>query len=352
MRKSDFAKEGIIRYDQCQQKQSVLCSIVFFVLIVFSCVILYGDYSDTFSDWSMMVLFFVNMCSGPAFIYSVYQLFASVCYIKQLEKQGYEIPKDKKDYNGLLENLPHQDVSVQKEAYSKTSLALGIVSVVAFGITIVFNVQYIFDWLCVYQEEIVAMILIQSVFDCVLLVRCVSFFRQMNTNKYKDVVEIDGKRKNRKSLVDGIFVIVVLLVLSLFSKRMVGSMTDYLFKSKVEKSVTDIQHVQKVLSSVYIDRKTKDFDMAGNVSVQDMVKGVDITTWGTPKDSFQQEVAEMLGIEDFSELKDDFYVADGDAVVYVKLVDGEICVQILNVYEKWKVKLERKNIIEPMLGIY
>lgn len=102
MRKSDFAKEGIIRYDQCQQKQSVLCSIVFFVLIVFSCVILYGDYSDTFSDWSMMVLFFVNMCSGPAFIYSVYQLFASVCYIKQLEKQGYEIPKDKKDYNGLL----------------------------------------------------------------------------------------------------------------------------------------------------------------------------------------------------------------------------------------------------------
>ena len=215
-----------------------------------------------------------------------------------------------------------------------------------------FNVQYIFDWLCVYQEEIVAMILIQSVFDCVLLVRCVSFFRQMNTNKYKDVVEIDGKRKNRKSLVDGIFVIVVLLVLSLFSKRMVGSMTDYLFKSKVEKSVTDIQHVQKVLSSVYIDRKTKDFDMAGNVSVQDMVKGVDITTWGTPKDSFQQEVAEMLGIEDFSELKDDFYVADGDAVVYVKLVDGEICVQILNVYEKWKVKLERKNIIEPMLGIY
>ena len=115
---------------------------------------------------------------------------------------------------------------------------------------------------------------------------------------------------------------------------MVGSMTDYLFKSKVEKSVTDVRHVQQVLSSVYVDMKNRDFDMDGNASVQEMLKGVDITTWGTPKDSFQQEVAAVLGIEDFSELKDDFYAADGDAVVYVKLVDDEICVQILNVYDK------------------
>lgn len=334
MRKKDFAKEGRIRYDQCQQKQSLVCSVVFLVLAVVSSVLVHGDRCDGFSDGAMLVVFFVYACSGPAFLYSIYQLIACVCYIRQLKKYGYEIPANKKDYNGLLENLPRQDVPVQKEQYSKNSLALGIISACALMITTVFNLQYTFEWLDVHQEEIVAMILIQSIFDCILLVQCVSFFRQMNTVQYKDDVEIDDKRKNRKSLADGIFVIVLLLALSLFSKWMVGSMTDYLFKSKVEKSVTDVQHVQQVLSSVYIDMKNRDFDMDGNASVQEMLKGVDITTWGTPKDSFQQEVAAVLGIEDFSELKDDFYAVDGDAVVYVKLVDDEIRVQILNVYDK------------------
>ena len=65
---------------------------------------------------------------------------------------------------------------------------------------------------------------------------------------------------------------------------------------------------------------------------QSMRVGVDITTWGTPRGYFQETVAGVLQITDFGELKEEFLSTDGSAVVYVKLEDDDIMVELQNLY--------------------
>lgn len=65
-------------------------------------------------------------------------------------------------------------------------------------------------------------------------------------------------------------------------------------------------------------------------SIKQLETGVDITEWGAPQDIYQEKVAEYLSISDFAELKDDFSVAKGDAILYAELKDGMIRVSLPN----------------------
>lgn len=337
MRNTSSVKVNKIKYDKRQVKQSMICTIVFFSLTVGSNVIMFLNLLDGASDLIMLIFTFIYMCSGPAFFYSGYQLFSAVCYMKRLAKHGYEIPENKKDYEGLLANLPHQESFIPKESYSRSSLVMGILSIGCLVITTLLNVRYVLEWNFMYKEPIAFMVGLQSIFDCLLLVHGVLFFRQVNVGKYKDDVECDNTRKNRTSLPDGILIIAVLLVFSLFAKWTAYSMTDYIFKTRISNDIATAQSVRNALRTVYTEIDSNDSEW--KETEQSLLHGVDITTWGTPSDSFQKEMAMVLEISDFSELKDDFYVTDGNAVVYVQLKDGDFFVQILNLNKKVEVEI-------------
>ena len=44
----------------------------------------------------------------------------------------------------------------------------------------------------------------------------------------------------------------------------------------------------------------------------------------------------MIGISDFSELRDEFHTVDGDAIVFVRFENGEFIVELQNQVEKAK----------------
>lgn len=144
--KHHLSKAHLIRYDKRQCRQSVICAIVFLILTVVVCLMVYVDVIPIFSDVLMVIVFVLYFCSGPALFYSVYQLISGFSYLRRLQKHGYEIPENKKDYDSLLELLPHQADETMgqgaKEPRNKESLALGICALCAlfllFGIDIWF----------------------------------------------------------------------------------------------------------------------------------------------------------------------------------------------------------------------
>ncbi len=323
-----------IKYDKCQIKKSRNCSVIFCILFI-AVFIFLSVMSDSCPVVVQVLFSVVYMCSGPAFLYSGYQFLAGICYIRRLEKNGYEIPDNKKDYDGLLDNLPRKEQMVQKETYGRASLLLGVMGACATLGCVVCSVVYVMNWY--FMESVAFMLAMQSVFDIILLARTVLFFRQINVDKYKDDVVRDETRKNRMCFPEGLLIIVMLLVLSVFAKMTVISMTKYVFKAGISYDTETVQSIREALTTTYTDLAADNSDW--EQTEQSLSEGVDITTWGVPCDSFQKEVAMMLEISDFSELKDKFHVTDGPAEVQVKLKNEEFNVQVLNVNKKVEVEI-------------
>ena len=61
-----------------------------------------------------------------------------------------------------------------------------------------------------------------------------------------------------------------------------------------------------------------------------LCEGIDITSWGVPKDEMQKLIAEKMYVEDFSLMRDAVYLSDGDAQIFVKITDGKVTVRLLN----------------------
>jgi len=336
-KKHHLSKAHLIRYDKHQCKQSFICTIVFFALAVFSSVIVYfGDVIE-FSDLLMIIVLLVYLCSGPALLYSVYQLLSGISYLKRLKKHGYEVPENKKDYDSLLELLPHQEQEVDedtKEMCNKTSLALGIGSLITLLVLFGIDVWFVAEWYSYYKSEIIFVLSLISVIDVVLLVYCIIFLRQKDEKRYKDDVEIDENRKNRMPLVEGILTIFILLVLSGAVKHTAHSMTNYVFKARVSADIETVQNIRQSLVTTYVLTEAKETDALWEERKNELMQGVDITTWGVPEDEFQKEVANIIGISDFTQLKEDFRTSDGDAIVYVQIVEDVLRVELKNPIDK------------------
>ena len=257
--------------------------------------------------------------------------------MKRLKKHGYEVPENKKDYDSLLELLPHQEQEVDedtKEMCNKTSLALGIGSLITLLVLFGIDVWFVAEWYSYYKSEIIFVLSLISVIDVVLLVYCIIFLRQKDEKRYKDDVEIDENRKNRMPLVEGILTIFILLVLSGAVKHTAHSMTNYVFKARVSADIETVQNIRQSLVTTYVLTEAKETDALWEERKNELMQGVDITTWGVPEDEFQKEVANIIGISDFTQLKEDFRTSDGDAIVYVQIVEDVLRVELKNPIDK------------------
>ncbi len=337
-KKHSFTKANLIRYDKRQVTNSKKACITFFVSWLVSFPMLFLELVEWMPDFVMLMIVFVFMCSGPAFLYSVYQYLASRAYLRRLEKHGYEIPNYKKDYDYLLEMLPRKQQGTKNLSsdgnYNKCSLTLAVISLVVLFVLIGYNIWFLLEWRCMFQGERIFTFGMMSIADIVLLADCVIFFRQMNEKYYKDDVEIDNTRKNRISFMEGILIIIILSVGSLIVKNTFSSMTEYIFKSRVSADIERVQNIERAFDMAYATLGEQDDTSEWEVTYKNLIAGVEITTWGKPQDIFQKEIAQELGISDFSELKDDFHIVVGDAKVYAQLEDGNFVVEVLNPPDK------------------
>ncbi len=345
--KYQLSKANWIKYDQRQIKILRIMTVLFGILTVLSWICMFGDF-DAFDksadligvlDVVYVVIFCSSVISGPVFLCSLYQLLSGMSYMRRLQQHGYELPEDKKQYDYILEKLPKQqstaDIAANAEQRNKSSFLLGVLSLLILIVLSVCSVIYLVEW-SFYHEEIGFMICMIFVVDLVLLVYGVLFFRQANEVRYKDDVEIDSNRKNRMPLVEGVLTILILLCLSAFMKYEAHSLTNYIFKSHVSVDMVTMQNIERAFKSAYVVVEQLDGDTIECISKHNLQEGIDITTWNIPQDAFQSEVASMIGISDFSELRDAFHTVDGDAIVFVRFENGQFIVELQNQVEKAK----------------
>lgn len=267
-------------------------------------------------------------------------------YLKRLNRQGYIVPERAADYEGLLENLPKVDViEYEEETYNKRSKVFWIIcivmSIVVFAVALWFC--YIWSFL---GDSIVMMLIFLGVAELFWLILTWCFRKQMSNEKYKEDIETDNSRKSRMSSAGAIVLIVFMVWVTGTAMMLADAMMKYVYNSWMEKSRDEVRNVHFALEQAYDEMLVLEKESVTGTSLETVLRsdwessvkqletGVDITEWGVPQDIYQEKVAEYLGISDFAELKDDFSVAKGDAILYAELKEGLIRVSLPNLYRE------------------
>lgn len=266
-------------------------------------------------------------------LYSSYQWISAVFYLKRLERYGFKVPENRKEYE-IVERLPKKEnmVQVQTQGYHKGSKILTGFSIFVAAIMLLLTGYYFYRW-SFMGENAQAFLVIQLIADAFWLIPISVFRKEMDLQKYKDDVEIDITRRTRKNVVSGVLLIILWTLMALYVKATAHSMTEYIYVSWLKNDRDRIYEIHDVLETASYEMKLfygNDADWLE--AAESMRNGVDITTWGIPEGRFQETVANVLGITDFGSLKEEFYSAKKPAVVYVKLENDDIIVELQNLY--------------------
>lgn len=283
---------------------------------------------------------------GALFLLFGYHLLAAVFYFKRLEKYGYQVPEKKKTYEYVLERLPRSTVSEEREVVqpicSKTSKSLMYICILVCLAMFGWNFYYLYKWFFM-GDDTLFMFGLLLIGDAFWLIPILMFRGEMNTQKFKDDVEIDATRKVRMNMLSGIVVIAILVCVALFVKDTAYNMSAYVFNSQISEDEKKIREIRDVLEVVYIDPSVIANDESLEEIKRSLENGVDITNWGTPEGEFQENVAMLLEITDYSQLKYAFRVTDVPAIVYVKLEGEQFTVQLLNLYPAVDREIKSKS---------
>lgn len=307
----------------------------------------------------------VGMIVLPAGLILVFLIVYHWCgkqYLKKLNSEGYIIPERAADYGGVLENLPRTEIKqLEPESYNRRSKVLWIICMFAFFILLAIAVYFCYCW-SFMKDNVPVALLILGVPGLLWLIFALVFRKQMSNEKYKEDVEIDNCRRDRLSLGPAIVFIVILFWGSWGAILLADAMMKYVYNARVEASRDEVRNVHFALEQTYDEMLALEKESVVSTgyeevlradwesSVKQLETGVDITEWGVPQDVYQEKVAEYLGISNFAELKDDFSVAKGDAILYAELKDGMIRVSLPNLCREVNMPIiissEKENKVE------
>lgn len=313
-------KEVRIKYDK--QSMTILKGTAIFATILFvvGLILMLIEISST------EVIMLLALYIGGGLAFACYTaLVAGWLYMKRLMRYGYKLPDNKTHYDGKLENLPKLNNVEEASIYSVHSKWCSKACALIFALFLVLDVLYFLKWKFM-EDNCKSLFVLCFFFYLIWIIFALALKKQSNKEKYRDDVEIDASRKERWSLEQILFTMIILCLLSLFANYTAHSMTRYIFNTMVEH---DIVQADIVLRGV-----VGAIEECGAVTCKEtyaeLCEGVDITTWGAPKDELQTLLAENMNIDDFSLMRDDFKVSDGDAQIYVKITDDKVTVRLLN----------------------
>jgi len=339
MYKSKYGTDSatIIKYDKRSVKVYrilLMITVVYFLLSLFCMFTDIPSIGNAKLEEVIITVVLYGLYFGViGILYLGYQWISAVFYLKRLQKYGFEVPENRKEYE-IVERLPQKEnvVQVQTQGYHRGSKMLTGLSVFVAAVMLLLTGYYFYRWSFI-GENAQAMLVMQLIADAFWLIPIFIFKKEMNLQKYKDDVEIDITRKTRKNVVSGILLIILLVLVALYVKATAHSMTKYIYVSRMETDRDRIYEIHDVLETASYEMNLifKD-DPDWAATVESMKSGVDITTWGIPEGRFQKTVANVLAITDFSSLKEEFLSAKKPAVVYVKLENDDIIVELRNLY--------------------
>lgn len=319
-----------IKYDQ---KKLTLCrwiggiaALCFAISVVLAVVLAYTKM------WGMELWVFVGVYMGGGL--SIVCFFCAVIcavmgkmYFRRLKAYGYEIPKDRKQYENVLANLPREAGNERKDVFQADSIWGMRLYLAAYVFFMLLDVAYFVKWHS-FLENGKSMFVLCAVIYLIWLLLAFIYYRQSNAHKYRDDVEPDQARKPRKHIEDILLAFFFLFFVSLLVNDSAHSMTQYVLHSMVEHDLAQAGEIRKaVLESVLEEQsgERKDFP-----EMAELEKGIVITSWEKPEGRFQTLLAKKLQIEHFSELSDRFSLAKNKAQILVKWEEGNVSVRLLN----------------------
>ena len=327
----------IIKYDKRSVKvyrTLLLITIVYFGLSLFCMFTDIPSIGNAKLEEVLITVVLYGLYFGViGILYLSYQWISAFFYLKRLEKYGYEVPENRKEYE-IVERLPKKEnvVQVQTQGYHRGSKILTGLSVLVAAVMLLLTGYYFYRWSFI-GENAHAMLVMQLIADVFWLIPIFIFKKEMNLQKYKDDVEIDITRRTRKNVVSGVLLIILFVLVALYVKATAHSMTKYIYVSRMETDRRRLYEIHDILEITSCEMQLYYGDDTDWLeALESMRAGVDITTWGIPEGYFQEQVARVLGITDFGSLKEEFLSAKKPAVVYVKQENDNIIVELQNLY--------------------
>jgi len=215
------------KYNHKQRKMFGIITAVFFAL---SAIFLAAGFitdsffsGDSIPAGTIVVVLLGSVFCVPVFFVSLVGFANQVFNIRRIEK--------------------HQDG--ETNAYSKDSVVAFAVSMLVFLLSVFGDARYFFKWLLEYREESAkALIVPLCMVSLAIFVRGLLFFRERNTEKYIDYVDVRDGRKVRINILSACFRIAIWGLISAAVIAQADTMTKYIFKSRhggYEKTIEDFK---------------------------------------------------------------------------------------------------------------
>lgn len=310
-----------IKYDRRTTKILLITTIVSGLLIILGQV---GVFIDTKGS---VLIVLAGIYGVGLFLFSVFNLFAGLCYIHRLKHYGYEIPYKKSDYNNKLENVPHinRQFCAGTKQHTESSI-LFFICMSVYLMTNVWDIYYIVHWYKYVDSNATFLFCVQMILDFYWLISAVIFYKQRNIEKYRDDVELDVGRKKRISIEKGMIVCVIVLFFIVHIKMSITNMSDYIFHSRAEHDQMYLERIQREISVAMQEESP----VHSTDSYKEMTQGCYISDWTEPGDAFSKAIAVNLGISDFSGLENKIFNSDGKTKIYVKISGEDVYVRMEN----------------------
>ncbi|MBO6300017.1 MAG: hypothetical protein J6N53_14365 [Lachnospiraceae bacterium] len=220
-----------IKYDKVFQK---VCRILMIVtgagLLLFGIGIATEDVLPSFLEDYLVWISLFGVASIPLFPLSMLLYIDTVVYFKRLEKNHFEIPVRKKDYEDDLGRLPRTEAV--ENCYAKDSKISAVLALVAFGIFMIADLLYLNRWIDRVESAFVMCCMLMF-FHLIFLLLAFVLWSQRDTRKYVDDVDIRNGRKVRFNVMATIGLLILLSMVAAFSVSTADSMTRYIYKSKI-----------------------------------------------------------------------------------------------------------------------
>lgn len=220
-----------IKYDKQFQK---VCGILMFVtgsiLIMFFLLLLFDGDKTVNPDAWMIFVCLAAYAAVPLFPFSVILYVDAAVYFRRLQKNHFPIPEKMKDYDNDLGRLPRTEVVENR--YAQDSQVAAVLALIVYAVFLLCDILYLAKWLDYGESDATALFVILMLLHLYFPLQAFLFYRQKDTKKYVDEVDIRGGRKVRTGLMGAVGTLIFVSFIAAFSVMTAHSMTSYVYKSK------------------------------------------------------------------------------------------------------------------------
>lgn len=229
-----YRNNNIIRHDLRERRLSFTAAIVCSVIAIGNIMILYSDLTDKINAELVAVFIILGavIFSAAAFVLWLFW-FDCFCYLGRLKKHGYVLPKNKKNVADGLAGLRNNVGDTENKRTANKRCAGSIfLGTICFAISIAVIISIIRFYLqynsFIDTNPMLLSVTIHIIMLLIWLGLGIYFSIQSDNSRYKDDVELDPDRKIRKNITEGIFLIIILAIITFLAVRALYSMADYI----------------------------------------------------------------------------------------------------------------------------